>query len=325
MKYGFRQLLGVMTLLVMTMTLGQVQADYNNNMECCDYQDQCCAAPCTNWFFCADVLYLVADECGLEGVFGCTGIDVDVVAGVTTTAIHEHDTDPNFSWNPGFRFGVGYKDVSNCGWDVGVFWTHYYGSARQSEKEATNTGHWGLHFDTVDTLFITDLGMGCCNFNLRPFIGIRYARINQNLDALLLTTVRSAVGSSLIESTRHDSQRYWGLGPVFGVEGDWNVGCGFGVYANIAVATLRSSIHSMNDDTNIFTAAVNTRNGSRHMCCCDIALDTGIGFTYEQCLCGYGVLWHAGWERHQYFDQNHMAGSGDLCLEGINFGACVAF
>jgi hypothetical protein len=112
---------------------------------------------------------------------------------------------PNFDWNGGFKFGVGYNTTCD-GWDFGVMWTWYEGSASSHIEAKIDDNHtllplwsavalpnggtiyardiktdWTLDLDLIDI----ELGREYWTskyLTFRPFIGLRIAYIKQSFE-----------------------------------------------------------------------------------------------------------------------------------------------
>src|SRR6185436_20647961 len=84
--------------------------------------------------------------------------------------------DPRFEWNPGFRIGAGYEFACS-NWDVGALWTHLDSRAHRCDE---NRFRWHVHLDVIDLLVDYQSDCNSC-FVLRPYLGVRIARIDQKL------------------------------------------------------------------------------------------------------------------------------------------------
>ena len=247
---------------------------------------------------------------------------------------------PNFSWDVGFKLGVGYN--TNCdGWDFGLAWTHFSKGSHEnvsaefsdnrtllplwSAFQSPNAGNARLLFATnIETFWKLELNL--VDFELgrlfwtghriaiRPFIGFRYASLDQDY------TIRHRGGSWENLGNANKSfnnlvdlqNEYWGVGIRSGLNSIWNVGCGWGLYADLATSTVygRFSLdhheyirlaQSPFSKTRIYEAEERFR-ASRAM------LDLGLGVQWGGllCDCKYGVTLSLGWEQHLFFHQNQM-------------------
>lgn len=340
MTYLIKKINVAITLLLIT-SLGYAYGDYNNAPAYDDCGNCCsCEPSCGHGFIGAEVLYLRAFEEGLSSACDRTDItnfyDGDTVVSTLRGKTH----DPDFQWNVGFRIGAGYEFAnSNCG--IAACWTHFNSNTHGNHGH-NHEHHWKIDFDAVDVIFGYEYkGTDC--FGVTPYIGVKYANINQKLRTNFISTIRDGSGSfsdsSFSDSTSQAGSRdrghvtssgdskddFWGVGPLFGLEADWLVGCGLGFYGNVSIATLYGNFHGKSLHTDLFETGTNINHLNRHRQACQFVLDAGIGITWRTCFCGdnYLVL-QLGLEEHRYFNQNQFC-CGDLSLDGVSFGAGIEF
>ncbi len=283
-----------------------------------------CAVECNNccnenFWVSGDVLYLTACEGGFGCAFGSTAIESTVSNGQVITSIAEEDRDIDFDWDVGFRVGAGYRFDCSC-WDASIYWTHF--NENGSGHDCESSAKWKLRFNEVDALLGYTFKYNDC-FNIRPFFGARYAKINQSLDTNLVSTVLVVAtnASSIVTTTDSDTEHFWGAGPVLGFDANFLLGCGFSVYGNLAGSLLYGEFKDEFNDSNVFTAAVNNCVASKKSCGVLYGLDGGIGVRYEMCYATFQV----GLEQHTYFDYNQIGCGGDLNLYGVNASVIVRF
>lgn len=294
------------------------------------YADQCeptcndtCLAPCNDscckdcWFS-GDLLYWTACEDGFGCDFGTTDITTTAAAGRVITDIREEDDDIDFEWSPGFRLGAGTR-LCSC-WDAALYWTHLNTNGRG--HDGANRAHWKLWFNEVDAVVGYKFDC-CCNFTVRPFLGVRYARINQRFSAHLESTINvpAVAASSLAISSKHHNERFQGAGPLLGFEADFNLGCGFSVYGNLAGHLLYGEFKNRFNDSDTFTAAINNCNSNSESCAVLRGYDAGLGIRYDYCC----TTIQLGLEHHGFIDYNHIGCGGDLNLYGFNASVIVRF
>lgn len=343
MAYGLRKIYAALTALVIA-GVGPVHGD----SPACAGQEVCCTPKSScKGFISAEVLYWRAFQDGLD--CGCGDADiVDVVNadGTIRSTLVSHGKSPNFEWGPGYRIGAGYE--LGC-WDVGVFYTsfhsrHHKRNHHNNNVNLTNLGHpfrWKLNYQVVDLLIGREFNSECC-FYFRPFAGLRGVQIHQKLRTHSISAQEGINGSSESFSSSfdnnaivpftsfttiqsHSKQRYRGIGPILGLDAEWNVGCGFSIYGSAAISILYGRFKNHAFATQVFENGSNIcidkhRNNSTQS-----VLDAALGIRWTQCLCNMEIIYQVGWEHHRYFNHNHIGGYGDLSFDGANFGAAVAF
>ncbi len=170
-------------------------------------------------------------------------------------------TNPNFTYRPGFKFGVGLNlDWDN--WDAYTEYTWFHGSTGSgvSPLTATTTGtgippngeylypiqgapgtmaslffhnadqSWSLKMDFLDLSLSRSYYSGM-RLTVQPFFGARGAWIRQSLDTEYIgstTYLNSAPTSSngWLKTTVNNESVSWGIGPRTGFESNWLLGYG---------------------------------------------------------------------------------------------------
>lgn len=315
MVYSFRKIQMALTLLMITAT-GFIQGSdiLISRGRCGDGPRTpkfCCSLDfdfdiCGDFFIAGEALYLRAYEGGLAGLCDNAQItDSFESDGVISKAVGK-GREPNFKWNPGFRVGAGYEfGDTKC--DIGAYWTHYY------SKTGGRSPQWKLKFDVVDAV---SSGRWDCSpyFVLSPFGGLRYARIHQTLHTHNITTINGDISDT---ARGHLKERFFGIGPLFGVEGDYGVGCGFSLYGNISVAILYGTFHNRSHEIARFDTGRNISHTHNHLQACQPVVDAGFGIRWRACFCnGIILTLQLGAEQHRYFNHNQLCSYGDLSLDG---------
>lgn len=307
--------------LLMAVTAQVNGFDYNPSMYC---EPSDCEQSC-GFSFNAELLYWRPELCGLEGAFGTTTISTTVdTNAITTTTITESDKEPTSKWDAGFRIGVG--SIFD-GFDLHVDWTHFNGSAKFSE--GSQFGDWKIKYDTIDLTLSRGFDMTHC-FNLRPFIGIRGAKIHQRLKSHLETLFTSPlIGNNTVFTDKDDKEDFKGIGPRIGLRADWELGCNFSLYGSFAVVSYYGDVKSKNFDVDTFTSTVSVCNGERKHCFDNLATDMEFGICWEtsSCFCDYDL--HLGLklgvEQHRIYDFSELGSDGNLTLDGGVFAADLTF
>lgn len=283
---------------------------YGNSADCCYQAPECaptCApACCAEYFIRADLLYLRAYEGGLEVCGPSESSDVINTDGSVTSAFRGKVDDLNFKWDPGYRIGAGYRTNS---WDVELYWTHLYSKADRHGHE--HSARWNLNFDVVDFLIGSDFYSSDC-FTVRPYIGVRGARIRQRLHSFASETDR---GTTDIARNR---ERFNGVGAITGFDAIWKLNCGLSLYADAAISCLYGRYRVRLDEAHTFPNAEDFCESRKHLQAVALVLDSAAGIRWEKCFCdNKRFMLSLGVEQHRYFDHNRMGCYGDLCLTGV--------
>ncbi len=317
----------VMTALLIT-GMANVNADapsvfsFRDNAEAqdnCAFGHKCDWMPkrSSNLWISGDLLYWTVNEDGFGCEFGSTTINTTIVGSIPTTAITEHDRDIDFDWKPGFRVGIG-GDWPCSGWDTGAYWTWYKGKGHGHFHH--NRAHWNMDFNVGDAVLGRRFQVGKC-VNLRPFVGLRYAQIEQKLHSNLKTKIIAATGNSIVYSTFRNKQKFWGFGPELGLEADFYIGNRWSVYGELDGAVLYGHTGTSFRNRDAFALANAICNASGEWDVVDYVLDYGLGIRYEL----KHLTLQLGLEHHTYFDFNEISCNGDLNLYGANFSAVIHF
>jgi len=247
---------------------------------------------------------------------------------------------PDFKWDFGFKAGIGYNSACD-GWDLGILWTWYQGRGSshveaQADNNQTLLPLWSaysplegsvLYATDIETnwklkLNLIDLDLGREFWSskyvaLRPFVGLRIAYLKQSYDlehkggsftanTQVTTTDRNVNNFVDLENDFH------GVGIRAGLDSTWNLGCGWGIYGNMAASIVYGRFSVDHNEYNRQAASPHSKikvmetdysfRASRAM------LDLGLGLQWSTLFCGcqYGLTAQLGWEHHLFFNQNQM-------------------
>lgn len=304
-------------LMAMTLQVNGADRYFTDEANCCMpvcEEVNCCAQD--RWLGVrGELLYWRPELCGLEAAFGTTTIATDVSSNaITTTTVTESDEEPHSKWTPGFRVGAG--GVFNR-FDVELDWTHFNGRANFHENE--QGGHWKIKYDVIDLTFGRYIELTRCAY-VKPFIGVRGARIHQNLNSHLTTLFTALIGNNTVTTDKIDSEKFWGIGPELGFEADWKLGCNFSLYGSFAVVTYYGHVTGKNFDTDTFTTTVSVCNGHKKHCFNNIGTDIALGIRWDKsldCFCGcLDFTLRLGVEQHRIYDFSELGADGTLSLDG---------
>lgn len=308
MIYTPKKILAAAALVLST--TGLLQA---NCQPLCEPAPTCCN-PCGHLIVGAEVLYLRAYEGGLSN--NCD--DIEIINDGDISLLFGQNHDPDAKWDLGFRIGVGYEFAnSNC--DLSIYWTSYDSKSSGGRDETRH--EWEIDYDVVDAIYRCDCNWSAC-CALSPYLGVRYAKIDQSLQKNT---------NMIIDEIEHPSrynikEDFWGVGPVFGIEADLALKCGFSLYGNVSAGVLYGQYDVNSRKVTELTTVTNFDRLDNDTHAFPIVLDFGIGVRWRTCVCNdkYITL-HLGLEEHRYFNHNQFCGYGDLSLAGANFGASFEF
>lgn len=283
----------------------------------------CCRQSCGTGFIEADLLYWRVYENGLDVCIPTDTYDTIDSDGRVTTRLSGRGKDPRFEWNPGFRIGAGYTFPCDL-WTFAAYWTHFHTHAHRHQRHG-NRAHLDIRFDVVDVVSIYEARLSP-RFALRPFFGLRGAKIDQKLHSKTDSSYSSDSSSGYGTGRLHNKQEFSGIGPVIGLEADWTVGCGFSVYAEASVSWLYGKFRVKLNETNKLAYAYDYFRQKKHLDTNIWVVDAGFGIRRSMCFCGdKQILLQLGLEHHRYFDYNRLGGCGDLSFDGLTFSVGTEF
>jgi hypothetical protein len=312
-----RKLFVLMTLLASSVCAEKAVANdcYTENVYCCEQNEG-------KFFLSGDVLYWRPYLSGLELDFGRGAIDQTTVDGTQVIVSDEFDIDPSFDWDAGYRVAAGYG-MSN-GFGLGAEYTHFKGKGHRSSFEngdITSHGKFNVKLDQVDLVLGYDYAFNC-DFHVKPFFGVRGARIKDSVKGLITTqlTINDVPALGEIRNFNH-RQDYRAIGPILGLYGDYNIGCGLGIYGSAAASLLYGRIHVNMDDETLLGTLVNSvifTSNARHLHSFDPNADLAIGISWNTDFFECAKLsMKLGFEHHEYFNQNHFSVfRGDMSFTG---------
>lgn len=246
---------------------------------------------------------------------------------------------PKFNWDFGFKAGIGYTTTCDS-WDIGVLWTWYKNSTHSKvEAEAsdnqslialwaagagvqgsigyvTNASYdWRLELNLVDI----ELGREFWTskyLSIRPHIGLRIASIKQDFELWYRGGALSERTAPPVEEGSNyfvdNDNDFKGVGIRTGLDSEWNLGCGWAVYGNLAASIVYGKFSVEHDE---WTRAIESPHSKHSVLDTDNSfrasrgmIDLGLGIQWSTmlCECSYGFTARLGWEQHLFFHQNQM-------------------
>ena len=237
----------------------------------------------------------------------------------------------SFDWDPGFRFGLGWK--TSYDWDLFVNYTRFHTTVKDSTRNDTGLmgaftsvqflrciSQFKLGYDMIDAEIGRPFHVGA-TLAFKPFIGVRggwikQKGINKYLDAA--GPPQPDRGSPPASATWNEKD--WVVGPRTGISIDYLFGqSGFGFYGNLAAALLYG-------ECEVTLKGYDTRNGVNNL-----AVDLPIpnhSLLKANLETGFGLSWgdfidkenlalriRLGWEASMWFDMSKIfilyGGGGD--------------
>jgi Legionella pneumophila major outer membrane protein precursor len=304
---------------LMIASMNYAHGDFNNlstgetGVNCCE--SNCCGG---DLFISGDFLYWRAFESGLD-ICVPRHVSDTIEDDIVISRFNGKGRNPHFKWDPGFRVGAGFEFGSN-NWDIGAFWTHFHSHAHSSNDE--DELHWKINFDVIDIVAGYNCDLGSC-FSLRPFLGIRGARIDQKLH---VKEFPLSSDDDPITIARNNKEDFRGIGPLLGLEFDWDIGCGFSFYTNASISWLYGNFDVKFFESDITEGFSDFFRVKKHPNANLAAADAALGVRWRTCICeNMQLVLQLGLEHHRYFDYNRFGNYGDLSFDGANFSVGIEF
>lgn len=187
------------------------------------------------------------------------------------------------------------------------------------------------------------LGQTICStpcFHLHVLCGPKYTRIAQRYH---ISYIRNLDPNGNISGAGSASQtihtRFNGIGLQGGLQAEWWLGCGFSIYSSFTGGILYGHVHAHDKESTQTQATDNlefffeTENNTDSVWVTRPNIDLALGLEWEYCFprC-YLLVLKAGWEYHNYFDQNSLRlatsndpARGNLAFHGATFGMGLGF
>ena len=249
---------------------------------------------------------------------------------------------PKFNFDAGFRLGLSTVCPDGC-WDAALNWTHFHTKAKASgfsdfplEADEDNTtttgvffipayervagafpdlieGRWTLDMDLVDLEIAHKFFVSRC-LVLRPFVGLRGARIDQGYKIHSAANRSGTIDDDVYVSYVRMKNDFLGIGPRIGFDIEFEVGCGVVVFAEAAGSILYGTFdrhaREFYDDADDLDVVEYTLKSSADRCSRAIS-DLSIGLKWEHCFCWcnhyHPISLTAAWEHHGFYEFNDFA------------------
>ena len=272
-----------------------------------------------------DLLYWVPQASGLDLNFGSSSVTNSSSGTITTISSREKDLDPSFYWNAGYRAGLGWEFNPN-GWQVDGLWTDFQSSAHKK----SNDGKWTVRLEQID--LFSSYNAHLSSVHLQPFIGLRSSYIHQKLSSNVVTEIDFVdIGTATDRRTFDDQQKFYGLGPLFGLNSNYHFKHGFSLYGNFSFGLLYGNYHLHFDDEETITFPATpetiTTKIQKELQAFDFNLDLALGIQWDYLLGDKACLTtKLGLENHQYFNQSRLGYTlGNLSFSGAIYSLAFGF
>jgi hypothetical protein len=277
-------------------------------------------------------------------LFAVTGIRP--IGEITPSVLQLKIYEPKFKWDFGFQVGAGYnmrydgwdlysswvrfhpkrshRTVSiplNANTDTNIepgvptlipmFDYFDYFTNQSSIPGSSVSSSWKLKLDLVDLELGRESKFGK-RLRLRPHGGLRSAWIDQTytITSLGFSPFVANVTQNVVSSNKC---YFWGLGPRIGLDMQWNFGYGISLFSDLALSSLfghfsltTSEVLTSPESRGTFSineSSYKRRNVARFAGDFDIGLRYQTTFNCCDCL---GLMLQAGWEAHNFLNQNQF-------------------
>nr|NGX46196.1 hypothetical protein [Chlamydiota bacterium] len=244
---------------------------------------------------------------------------------------------PHAKWEFGFKAGLAYNSTHD-GWDIGVTWTWYRGSASNhveaevddnhtllplwSGYQISNTNivwareieaHWSMRLNLADVELGREFWVSKY-LSLRPHIGIRFASIDQSY------TLHHKGGiwtfplfNSNLNNEVNMRNDFHSIGARGGFNTVWNLGRGISFFGNTALSLVYGRFRVKHDEwtREALSPHAKTRilETEDHFRASRAMTDLSLGLQWSTLFgqqCQYGFTLGLAWEHHMFFDQNQL-------------------
>ncbi|HSX03853.1 MAG TPA: Lpg1974 family pore-forming outer membrane protein [Rhabdochlamydiaceae bacterium] len=267
-----------------------------------------------------------------------------------TSLSNAKSKNPDFSWDPGFKFSFGYF-FNHDEWSIYLNFLHYHARITDIYPRREGTfpfptwqhlaagpgfvedirNRWRLHLGILDLIVQRSLNVSDA-LQLCPFAGLRYAEIRQK-------TRIDYFGGTLFPDGQDDidmKNKFWGLGPMAGLNGFWKLFCDFGLYFNTATSFPYGFFYVHQDERSSLVDEKIRFFRTFHML--RIITEMAAGLRYNCYLNDLNIDCHAGYELFFLWGQNQLvrflnqsatgnfeSNAGDLTLHGWSLGISIGF
>jgi hypothetical protein len=244
--------------------------------------------------------------------------------------------------NASSDFRIGYRnaikhEIDNSRWDLNLVWTSYHNNSDQrvhvqgQQNDAAaflidQTGapfgalgaraRWSIDFNAIDFEVGYNLGWKS-RFAVRPFGGIKLAKIRQKIDVTylsVLNVVENPIArNNVFSENRYTSHNY---GLRVGLDSQFNAGGGFKIFLNAAAAAIWGHFNLLHQDNVAGFPPRAVYHNSFDRINTELELKTGIGWQAFLMHRQYYLDFRLAWEEQIWLSQNHTMRSFTLISPG---------
>lgn len=322
------------------------------SFDCCQMQCGCESDSNSRFYVEGDLLVWKPTVHGIP--LGATTISNGTTLDNTTgscTRVNNFD----FKWKAGFRVGLGYN--LPCTGDTKIIYTRFTSNAKAhacvpesvlgsfqpsygapipfaSEVGTTTSafGQWRLQLNLLD--FKLEKKLCFNNFNFTPFVGVRGAWIQHRYNFTVSNSNPADTQDAETFCSRH---RFEGAGLRSGIESEYNICNGFGVYG-FGAGSIVYGRHTFKAFEVFFDPGLGRDINSSlndHYFDSQAMFDWGLGIQWRTSLCSdrFGFTLQAGWEQNIFFNNvrfdqflgNSQIEEHNLNLQGFTLSAQLDF
>lgn len=213
--------------------------------------------------------------------------------------VEERVVSPDFSHHFGLQAKIGVSLPKDC-WQLSAQFLHAH--ARTHTRVEGTSHMWRLHMGIGDLFFERCLPLSPC-FSWTPMWGVRYAMVRKKIYQNDSINIKN---------------KYWGVGPLMGLEGFWQLWEGMGVFAGGVYSLLYGSLY-LHQDVELLKLYSDEREEKN-------ISEMALGFRFcRGCFTGqiaYEIYWLPGQNELYRGRATHL---GDLSLHGVTFGIGLDF
>jgi hypothetical protein len=268
----------------------------------------------------------------------------------------------NFSWQSGFRVGLGWN-TKHDGWDFLLAWTRFYTHEQDSVTTVgTNyvfptladpnlatspvtsaSAYYKLHLNQLELILGREFYVSKA-LSLKPKVAVIADWISQKFNVDYENPSGVGTQPAGAYDNINNKNNFWGAGLKAGLNTQWELGWGFSIFGDGAFSLLygkfdvskQGEMFGSIDGTDTFSSINLTDNFYLARYIADLSLGMRWDYMFSDDRIHFGL--QIGWEDHIYFGQNQFLitpnanyiglndnENQDLTLQGVVIGARLDF